>query len=48
VGCEGNKLGLFERIIFEICGTETPDLQFMPDSDADDGNTGASLHKSVD
>jgi hypothetical protein len=48
VGCEGNNRGLFKRTIFEIYGRETPDLQFVPDSDADDASTVASLRKSVD
>lgn len=47
-GYDSNNRGLFERTVFEIYGRETPNLQFGPDSDADDGNTVALLHKSDD
>jgi hypothetical protein len=47
-GYDSNNRGLFERTIFEIYGRETPDLQFVPDSDADDGNTVVSLDTFVD
>jgi hypothetical protein len=48
VECESNNRGLFERTIFEIYGIETLGLQFVPESDTENGNTVASVHKYVD